>query len=278
MRNSGDWIYTFTQEWPIGSIRHQFSYTVPVTRIADSPDRRSGIGDIALNYRYQLVGDGEAKVAMAPRFSVIVPSGDENQGRGLGGTGYQTNWPLSLVLSPTLVAHTNAGYTWTSKAKDGDGNKADLSAWNVGQSFIWLAHQRFNVMLEAVYSRADVIAGAGRKDTVSAAFVSPGVRWSYDFDSGLQEVHGLAFPMSVLRAGTRMPFSSISAEHPFRSGDAGNPSPPRVPSVVPGRRSSDRASAWPRPRHAQMDTLHPGQRLARLFAWRRFVGVLTIAA
>ena len=217
LRGSGDWIYTFTQEWPIGSIKHQFSYTVPVTRIGDSPDRHSGLGDIALNYRYQLVGDGEAKVAMAPRFSVIVPSGDENQGRGLGGTGYQANVPLSVVLSPTLVAHTNAGYTWTSKAKDGDGNKADLSAWNVGQSFIWLAHQRFNVMLEAIYSRAEVIAGAGRKDTVSAAFVSPGIRWSYDFESGLQIVPGIAFPIGVgASRHQNAVFFYLSFEHPFK--------------------------------------------------------------
>src|SRR5258706_3749818 len=83
-RDSRDWVYTFTQEWPVGGLAHQFSYTVPMVRLADSPSGKSGIGDIALNYRYQLVGDGGAEVAVAPRFTVLVSSGDEKQERGLG--------------------------------------------------------------------------------------------------------------------------------------------------------------------------------------------------
>jgi len=216
-RQSRDWVYTFTQEWPVSSQKHQFSYTVPITRVTDSPDGRSGIGDVALNYRYQLVGDGEAKLAISPRFSVIAATGNEAQGRGLGATSYQAQIPLSLVLAPTLVAHTNAGYTWTPKAKDALGDKADLKAWNVGQSFVWLASRRINFMLEAVYTHGQEVAGAGRTATVKSAFVSPGVRWSYDFASGLQIVPGIAFPIGV---GPGRPekavFLYLSFEHPFK--------------------------------------------------------------
>ncbi len=202
-RNAGDWVYTFTQEWPVGGLQHQFSYTVPVVRPSDF---HSGIGDIALNYRYQLLGDGEAKVAIAPRFTVIVPSGNEKQGRGLGAASYQGLLPVSVVLSPTIVAHSNAGFTYTPKAKDGSGNKADLNAWNVGQSFVWLASQRVNFMLEAVYSRGQE----------KAAFVSPGVRWSYDFESGLQIVPGVAFPIGVGPSRhEKAVFLYLSFEHPF---------------------------------------------------------------
>ena len=45
MRFNGEWAYAFTQEWPVGSQRHQLSYTVPVT---------TGLGDLAINYRHQL--------------------------------------------------------------------------------------------------------------------------------------------------------------------------------------------------------------------------------
>lgn len=51
-RQSQDWIYTFTQEWPVGGLQHQFSYTLPWQRIQAAPDGRRGAGDIALNYRY----------------------------------------------------------------------------------------------------------------------------------------------------------------------------------------------------------------------------------
>jgi hypothetical protein len=212
-RNAGDWIYTFTQEWPIGGIKHQLSYTVPVVRPGDAT---SGIGDIALNYRYQLVGDGEAKLAIAPRFSVIVPSGDERRGRGSGATGYQAEIPVSIVLSPTLVAHTNAGYTWTPHARDADGHKADLKAWNLGQSLVWLASPRVNLMLEAIYTRGEEVAGAGATSAVKAAYVSPGVRWSYDFDSGFQIVPGIAFPIGVGPSRhEKSVFLYLSFEHPF---------------------------------------------------------------
>jgi hypothetical protein len=216
-RNTRDWIYTFTQEWPVGGLKHQFSYTVPVVRIADSPDRRSGIGDIALNYRYQLLGDGEAKVAIAPRFSVLVPSGKEEQGRGFGATSYQTNTAMSVVLSPALVTHSNVGFTWTPKAKDADANKADLKAWNVGQSLIWLAMQRVNFIVEATYTRGQEVAGAGTTSTVKTAYVSPGVRWSHDFASGLQIVPGIAFPIGVGPSRhEKAVFLYLSFEHPFK--------------------------------------------------------------
>src|SRR5439155_2641335 len=103
----------------------------------------------------------------------------------------------SIVMCPTLIAHSNVGYTWTPKAKDADGHKADLKAWNVGQSMVWLAAQRVNFMLEAIYSRGQEVAGAGFTNTVKSAYVSPGIRWSYDFESGLQIVPGIALPIGV---------------------------------------------------------------------------------
>ena len=215
-RDSGGWIYTFTQEWPVGGVKHQFSYTVPVLRPGDTS---SGVGDIALNYRYQLLGDGEAKVAIAPRFSVIVPSGDEKQGRGLGATSYQNNNAMSVVLAPSLVAHSNLGFTFTRNARNADGRKADLWAWNAGQSFIWLASQRVNLMLEAIYLSAQE-SDAGQTKTVKSALVSPGVRWSYDFESGLQIVPGIAFPIGVGPSRhEKSVFVYLSFEHPFKKID-----------------------------------------------------------
>src|SRR4029453_5898582 len=42
---------TFTQEWPVVSHRHQLGYTLPFAFLSDG---RKGIGDVFLNYRYQL--------------------------------------------------------------------------------------------------------------------------------------------------------------------------------------------------------------------------------
>jgi len=218
LRDSRDWFYTFTQEWPVGGITHQFSYTVPFAKIAESPDGKAGVGDAALNYRYQLLGDGEARLAIAPRLSLILPSGNEKQGRGTGAIGYQALVPMSLVLTKELVTHSNAGFTWTPRARDAQGNRADTTSWNVGQSLVWLAHQRVNAMLEWIYSRGEEVSGPGQTAKTRASFLSPGVRWSYDFPSGLQIVPGIAFPIGVgASRGERSVFLYLSFEHPFKA-------------------------------------------------------------
>src|ERR1044072_8356403 len=77
-RHGGDWSFDFTQEWPGPNLRHQLSYTVPVARV----DGKGGLGDLAVNYRYQLLGDGDARLAVAPRLRVLLPTGDEDAGSG----------------------------------------------------------------------------------------------------------------------------------------------------------------------------------------------------
>ncbi|WP_257304935.1 transporter [Geothrix campi] len=211
-----DWIYTFTQEWPVGSIKHQLSFTLPWQRLGSSLDGKQAFGDVALNYRYQLLGDGNAKVAIAPRLSVLLPTGDEKQGYGRGATGVQVMFPVSWVLSDALVAHSNLGATRTPNAKNTLGEKATTQDYLLGQSFIWLANPRFNVMLEYVYANGQVVTGPGQTDRQSTSFISPGIRWAYNFPSGLQIVPGIAVPIGVgASRGEKAVFLYLSFEHPF---------------------------------------------------------------
>ena len=57
----------------------------------------------------------------------------------------------------------------------------------------------------------------GPTGIVKSAYVSPGVRWSYDFDSGLQIVPGIAFPIGVGPSRhEKSVFLYLSFEHPFK--------------------------------------------------------------
>lgn len=47
------WGYTFTQEIPVPGQKHQLSSIIPVNHLGD-PVNKADIGDITLNYRYQL--------------------------------------------------------------------------------------------------------------------------------------------------------------------------------------------------------------------------------
>ena len=215
LRGSG-WVYSFTQEWPVFGQKHQFSYTLPIQRVNASPTALTGLGDIALNYRYQLVGDGEAKVAISPRFSVLLPTGDREKGLGLGTVGVQVNLPVSVVISDKVVTHWNAGATYLPSAKNSLSEKANLKGFNLGQSTIWLVKPSLNLMLETVWNRFESVAGRSLRDHENSWLVSPGVRWAYNFESGLQIVPGIAVPIGVGPSrGDVSLFVYLSFEHPF---------------------------------------------------------------
>ena len=216
--NSKDWAYIFTQEWPVpGDARHQLSYTVPFFHAGAFQDSGAGIGDVFLHYRYQLVGDGNAKLAFAPRLSLILPTGSVADGRGAGGLGVQTSLPVSLVLSKNLVSHWNAGVTVVPHAQDASRDRASATGYNLGQSFIWLTNPRFNVMLETVFANSQFVVAPAKTEWSRSLFLSPGIRWAYNFKNGLQIVPGIGVPIGVgPSSGEKGVFLYLSFEHPFR--------------------------------------------------------------
>jgi hypothetical protein len=215
--NSHSWQYTFTQEWPVPGIRHQLSYTLSAVR-ETSHTGGAGLGDTELNYRYQLIGSGDTKVAFAPRASLLIPSGNYRDGHGVGGYGAQINLPLSVVLSEHLVTHWNAGTTMVPHARNEFGDRAATYGYNLGQSFVWLIHPRFNALVETSWVGSENVVGRGRTQRVHDLLISPGVRWAYNFKSGLQIVPGIAVPVGVgPSAGEKSLFLYLSFEHPFRS-------------------------------------------------------------
>ena len=171
------WTGTFTQEWPMGGIANQFSYTLPLDHSSDA----------LVNYRYQLLGTGETRVACAPRLSLMVGSQHDRH------YGAQALIPVSVVISDRFVTHWNAGVT----------SDRGATTWNEGASVIWAALPKVHLMLENVWNSGD-----------RAFVVSPGVRWAYDFKSGLQIVPGMAVPYDT-RAHERGVFLYLSFEHPF---------------------------------------------------------------
>jgi hypothetical protein len=215
--NSKDWIYTFTQEWPVPRYpRHQLSYTLVAAHAGAFAGSGAGWGDVILHYRYQLVGNGGTRTAFSPRLSVLLPSGDETRGRGFGAPGIQMSLPLSVVLHRRLASHWNVGGTFVSQARDAMNNRADTMGYNLGQSFIWMPHPRFNVLMETVYASAQSVVAPDLTQWNRSLYLSPGIRWAYNFKNGLQIVPGIALPLGAgPSAGEHALFVYLSFEHPF---------------------------------------------------------------
>ena len=222
---SGACAYAFTQEWPVNPRpRHQLSYTIPVVNPGGSP-AFTAVGDVILNYRYQLLGNGSARVAFAPRLSVLLPTGDFRRQLGMGGTGIQVNLPLSVVVNRKLVTHWNAGTTITPSARNPAGDCATTVGYNLGQSFIWRVRPRFNGMLETVWVDVERVTALGRTTRERVLLLNPGIRWAHNFKSGLQIVPGIAVPIGVGPSrGEKGIFLYLSFEHPF--GKRKNPGAP----------------------------------------------------
>jgi hypothetical protein len=207
------WLFTFTQEWPAPSQRHQFSYTAAVL---SSVDAGAGVGDLALNYRFQALGKDDEPVWFSPRLSVLFPTGDVNAGRSVGGPGVQVNLPLSIDVSESLVTHWNAGATLIN-ARNAAGARRTVNGVSAAASAIWLVAPTFNLMLESVWDRAQALDDAGVRHTEASFVLVPGARAAINLRSGMQIVPGVGIPIGVGPSrGERDVFLYLSVEHSFR--------------------------------------------------------------
>ncbi|HEY2956144.1 MAG TPA: transporter [Candidatus Eisenbacteria bacterium] len=207
----GEHAFAFTEEWPLAGQRHQLSYTIPLESRSEGGSRVAGLSDVAIHYRYQWLGMGEARLAVAPRLTLVLPTGDADRSLGAGAGGVEANLPLSFELSSRLVTHTNAGLSYTGEAR----GAAARRGWNLGQSLVWLALPGLNPLIELAWERSEAV-GEGARDREESLLVSPGLRWAHDFSGGLQIVPGLAVPIGIGPSrGDSAVLLYLSFEHGF---------------------------------------------------------------
>jgi hypothetical protein len=206
--------FVFTQEWPVFSQAHQFSYTLPYTFLDNGRDSTSGVGDVLLNYRFQALLETDRCPAFAPRFSLVLPTGSENKGLGNGRLGYQFNLPVSKVVHDRWTVHGNAGLTFFP-----DVQGRNPVTYNLGASAIFAATRRLNFLVEAL-GEWDEEVSAGHIERSFQAIVMPGTRFAFNF-SNAQMVLGIGAPFGLTRSTPDYGvFFYFSFEHRFAgSGD-----------------------------------------------------------
>ena len=147
-RDADSWMYTFTQEWPLFGQKNQLSYTLPIVRLRNGTGSATGVGDVAVNYRYQLVGDGVRIMT------------------------------TSRGITRQLVTHWNAGTTFTPSAR---------TVYNLGASAIWLVRPAFNALVEVVWLGAasgdELIVSPGIRwayNLRNGLQIVPGLAYAFD--------------------------------------------------------------------------------------------------
>jgi DtxR family transcriptional regulator, Mn-dependent transcriptional regulator len=217
VRSGGEWAATFTQEWPAPSMKHQFSYTIPFGTLG----RLTGLGDVFLNYRYQLSTDEPGRPAFAPRVSLILPTGDDEKGFGDGSLGVQVNLPFSKQQQD-LYFHWNGGFTLlpgvgsdrfqTIVAVD----DVTLLTPHLSGSAIWRVRPMFNLMVESVLLWPHRLVAPGLAERTTAFTFSPGARGGWNIGDQ-QLILGAAIPITWTEGNSDAgAFFYLSYELPFK--------------------------------------------------------------
>jgi hypothetical protein len=110
-----------------------------------------------LNYRYQLVGSGETRV---------------------------------------MVSHWNAGARFSLGPELFGRSRGDrrLQCW----AKLYLAPRHsLQCHPETIFARSQSVVASSRTEWTSSLFLSPGIRWAYNFKDGLQIVPGVGVPLGV---------------------------------------------------------------------------------
>jgi hypothetical protein len=203
---SGVWNGSFTQEWPVPSMRHQLSFTVPLSVAAG----RGALGDALINYRLQVWDGSDGRPAFSPRLSLVLPSSADRRDDGVSGAGLQMNLPFSKQVGAWFF-HANAGATMLREA--GAGTPWQQTPFAAG-SVIVAVRPLFNLMLEA-YSESR--PGAPNRE-VSTTF-APGVRTGVNVGDA-QWVFGVAVPITRGAVRDHGVLGYLSYELPFRKAAA----------------------------------------------------------
>jgi hypothetical protein len=209
---------SFTQEWPVFSQTHQFSYTIPYGFTEDD----NGMEDMRLNYRLQALKEGERTPAFAPRFSFVLPTGDRDKGLGVGSVGCETNLPFSKIVSDRWTLHFNAGMSLFPDVRN-----HDLTNYNLGASAIFAVSRDLNLMLETVAGwNEDIAEGVLSPEATvnrsTTALISPGARYAFNLPNDAQVVVGLGLPIGLTSDSPDWGlFFYCSFEHPFMRVEAG---------------------------------------------------------
>ena len=201
----GDWLMTFTQEWPAPGKRHQLSYTITGASLGP----HIGFSDVYLNYRYQVLEEGPGRAAFSPRVSAIIRSGDHVLGSDHDGL--QVNLPFSKQHGDFYL-HGNGGFTWLPRGKS-----ADLLSPTLAGSAIYRVRPMLNLMLESVLTFGADDTPDGNVGYTQSLTISPGARGGWNVGEDTQIVVGAAMPITRTQGETSIGvLGYFSCELPFR--------------------------------------------------------------
>src|SRR5262245_24781904 len=211
-RQDGQWQFSFSQEWPIFSQTHQFSYSVPYNFGGGS----RGVGDVTLNYRYQLQTETDTRPAIAPRIALVLPSANQIEANGPiepreKSYGYELLLPVSKIVSDRVTLNGNVGLR---SFFDVAGQQP--TTYRLGGSAIYAVTRDFNLLIEGVADWVESVNPQNRLEREFEFTLLPGFRQAFNFADDAQLVVGAGVPIVFSNGSADVgAFFYLSFEHKF---------------------------------------------------------------
>ena len=206
-RQGQQWQFSFSQEWPVYSQTHQVSYSVPYNF-----GTVRGVGEVTLNYRYQLQTETSLRPAIAPRVSLVLPSNHSLDGIGEGSFGYELLLPVSKIVTDRITLNFNAGLR---SMFDVAGHQPTI--YRVGGSAIYAVTRDTNFLLETIGDWVESVDTLGRLQRDFELTLLPGVRHAFNFADDAQLVVGAGVPIVFANGSVDAgAFFYLSFEHKFK--------------------------------------------------------------
>ena len=211
-RQDGQWQFSFSQEWPIFSQTHQFSYSVPYNFGGSS----RGVGDVTLNYRYQAQTETATRPAIAPRIGLVLPAANQIEASGPleareKSYGYELLLPVSKIVSDRVTLNGNAGLR---SFFDVAGHQP--TTYRLGGSAIYAVTRDFNLLVEAVADWVESVNPQNRLEREFEFTLLPGFRQAFNFGDDAQLVVGAGVPILFSNGSADVgAFFYLSFEHKF---------------------------------------------------------------
>src|SRR5262245_1440816 len=210
-RQEGQWQFSFSQEWPIRSQTHQFSYTVPYNFGGGQ-----ALGDVTLNYRYQAMTETDTRPAIAPRIGLVLPSANQIEADGPleareKSYGLEVLLPISKIVSDRVTLNGNVGLR---SFFDVAGHQP--TTYRLGGSAIYAVTRDTNFLVEAIADWVKSVNSLNRLEREFEFTLLPGIRQAFNFANDAQLVIGAGVPI-VLSKGSADTgaFFYLSFEHKF---------------------------------------------------------------
>ena len=192
------WAAKFVQEWPLRSLRHQFSYSLGFDRDGSA----SQFSGVSLDYRLQLWTEADGRPAFAPRASLVMDR--ENPATPLedGAVGLEFNLPFSKRAGQVYF-HWNGGVRWFPSASSRSldtpsvlpAGDVSLASPFVAGSAIVAVRPMVNLMVEMVAESEHAVNGPGSTARSAVVTIAPGARVGWNVGDA-QFVFGLAAPIA----------------------------------------------------------------------------------